>query len=85
MRVQGPGFRVESSGFRVQGPGFRVQVGELRVEGPGFTLARLTTLRECRPMPLFNDAATYRGTLLIRNSPPPKDHHRALGSPTVGS
>ena len=21
----------------------------------------------------------YRGTLLIRNSPPPKDHHRTLG------
>ena len=25
------------------------------------------------------DANTYRGTLLIRNSTPPKDHHRALG------
>ena len=25
------------------------------------------------------DAAGYRGTSLIRNSPPPEGHHRALG------
>ena len=28
---------------------------------------------------------SYRGTSLIRNSPPPKDHHRTLDTPTVGS
>ena len=28
---------------------------------------------------------SYRGTSLMRNSPPPKDHHMTLDSPTVGS
>ena len=31
------------------------------------------------PASCVSAAVTYRGTSLIRNSPPPQDHHRALG------
>jgi hypothetical protein len=34
---------------------------------------------------LGSRSPAYRGTSLIRNSPPLSDHHRTLDSPTVGS
>jgi len=33
-----------------------------------------------KPFPsVFVSMITYRGTSLVRNCPPPKDHHRTLG------
>ena len=31
-------------------------------------------------LPTYLHLVWYRGTSLIRNSPPPQDHHRALGT-----
>jgi len=36
FRVQSAGCRVQGAGFRVQGAGCRVQGSEFRVQGPGF-------------------------------------------------
>jgi hypothetical protein len=49
---------------------------DLRLEGVGCRIKPEPGVNVCDPL---GSRGAYMGTSLVRNSPPPKDHHRILG------